>query len=106
MKKKLNLIIILLLLMGVYGLEACTPATVEEKTIKIGVIAPITGEISNVGQSTVNAVELAAEQINAEGGMELNGVKYKIVLIIEDNEDNEQKAVSVAQKLINQEEVD
>ncbi len=103
MKKKLNLIIILLLLMGVYGLEACTPATVEEKTIKIGVIAPITGEISNVGQSTVNAVELAAEQINAEGGMELNGVKYKIVLIIEDNEDNEQKAVSVAQKLINQE---
>ena len=102
MRKKFTIILSLFLLLFAQSLQGCAP---QEKEIRIGVIAPITGEIPFVGEATVNAVELAAQQINEEGGLVLDGVTHKITLIIEDNQDKEQQAVAVAQKLINQEDV-
>ncbi len=75
---------------------------VEEPTIRIGVIAPITGSIPIVGQSTVNAAQLAAQEVNDAGGLEVGGQKLKVELFIEDNQDRKETAVSAAQKLINQ----
>lgn len=103
MDRKLRLLLTFAILLGLGSLQACKPAAPEaQKEIKIGVIAPITGEISNVGQSTVNAAEMAVKEVNENGGLYVNGEKYQIVLVIEDNEDKEQSAVAAAQKLINQ----
>lgn len=86
-------------------LSCGTPA--EEETIKIGVIAPLTGSIPLVGEFTVNAAQLAVKEINDAGGLEVGQEgsakkKLEVELLVEDNEDKKESAVSAAQKLINQ----
>ena len=92
---------VMLLTMALAALASCG-APEEKEPIKIGVIAPLTGSIPVVGQSTVNAANLAIQEINDAGGLEVNGQKVKIELIVEDNQDRKESAVSAAQKLINQ----
>lgn len=74
--------------------------------IKIGVLAPISGQYAETsGLPMVDAVQLAADQVNEAGGLEVNGRQYKIVLVVEDDAANPETAVSAAQKLINQDDV-
>ncbi len=65
--------------------------------IKIGVIAALSGPIAFYGQTTLNGMKLAIEQINAQGG--INGQQIK--LIIEDNKGDSTESVTIAKKLIN-----
>jgi branched-chain amino acid transport system substrate-binding protein len=65
-------------------------------TIKIGVIAPLTGGPAVWGQGSVNMIKIASEEINSIGG--ING--KMIQLIIEDGKCDSQTAVAAAQKLI------
>ncbi|MEJ2207569.1 MAG: ABC transporter substrate-binding protein [Anaerolineae bacterium] len=88
-------------LLGLGGLVACGGSQ-EPQSIKIGVIAPLTGSIPVAGQSTVNAAQLAVQEINDAGGLSVDGQQLQIELLIEDNEDKKETAVSAAQKLINQ----
>ena len=74
-------------------------------TVKVGVIAELTGDIPAVGASCRNAAELAAREINDAGGLDLGGKKYKVKLFIEDNAGKAEQSVSAAQKLITQNEV-
>ncbi|OGV45500.1 MAG: ethanolamine utilization protein EutJ [Lentisphaerae bacterium GWF2_57_35] len=76
-----------------------------EPTIKIGVIAELTGDIPAVGASCKNAALQAVEEINAAGGVDVGGTKYKIDLKIEDNGSKADQAALCAQKLIAQERV-
>jgi branched-chain amino acid transport system substrate-binding protein len=73
----------------------------EEKEIKIGVIAALTGDAAIYGVPAVQGIELAAEEINARGG--INGKKIK--LIIEDSKCNPQFGVNAANKLISKDKV-
>ncbi len=84
---------------------ACNSQETQPEELKIGLIAPITGSIPAVGQSTVNAAELAVSEINEAGGLQVGDVQYTVTLVIEDNEDRAEAAVTAAQKLINQENV-
>ena len=74
-------------------------------TVKVGVIAELTGDIPAVGASCRNAAELAAREINDAGGLVLGGKRYKIKLFIEDNAGKADQSASAAQKLITQNEV-
>ena len=94
--------LILAIVLGLVLGTGCEPAIKAEKTIKIGVIAPITGSIPVVGQSTVNAAKLAVQEVNAAGGLEVGGQKIKVELFVEDNQDKKETAISAAQRLINQ----
>jgi branched-chain amino acid transport system substrate-binding protein len=87
------------------GLVACGLQPGQETEIRVGVIAPLSGDISNVGQSTTEAAQLAVQEVNDAGGLDVGGRKQKVVLVIEDNQDKAEVAVSAAQKLINQENV-
>jgi branched-chain amino acid transport system substrate-binding protein len=89
-------------LIGLLLLTKCSPKEETITQIRVGVIAPLTGSIPVVGQSTKNAAELAVKEVNEAGGLDVGGQKTEIVLFIEDNEDKEESAVSAAQKLINQ----
>ncbi|RME38373.1 MAG: ABC transporter substrate-binding protein [Thermoflexia bacterium] len=77
--------------------SACRPKGPE--TIKIGLNAELTGSIPVVGASCKNAAELAVEEVNNAGGLEVGGKKYKIELLVEDNEDKKESAAAAAQKL-------
>ncbi len=94
--KRLSLLIGLLVVMGLL-VTACRPRGPE--TIKIGLNAELTGGVPVVGASCKNGAELAVEEINNAGGLEVGGKKYKIELLIEDNEDKAESAAAAAQKL-------
>ncbi|MBI4456662.1 MAG: penicillin-binding protein activator [Acidobacteria bacterium] len=65
-------------------------------TIKIGVNQPLTGAVAASGNFVANGAKIAADEINAKGG--IGGTR--IELVIEDNKSNPTEAVAVAEKLI------
>lgn len=73
--------------------------------VVIGVIAPLTGDIPKVGQSTVEAANMAVEEINANCGLTIDDESYEVVIVIEDNESKAESSVSVATRLIVEENV-
>jgi branched-chain amino acid transport system substrate-binding protein len=81
----------------------CSPK--ESETIKIGINAPLTGDIPKVGEGTKFAAQMWLEDVNAAGGIEVGGKKYKVELIIEDNESKAESAVKANTKLITEDEV-
>ena len=66
------------------------------QTIKIGVNEPLTGAFAASGTYVVNGAKIAADEINAKGGV----LGKKIELVIEDNKSNPTEAAAVAEKLI------
>ncbi|MCA1849534.1 MAG: ABC transporter substrate-binding protein [Acidobacteria bacterium] len=69
--------------------------------IKVGVYGDLTGQTSSFGQSTKNGAQMAADEINAAGG--ING--RQVQLIHEDDQGEPGKAATVVAKLINQDQV-
>lgn len=60
------------------ALAGCTAQQAEPpKAIKIGLIAELTGDRSIVGVSCKNAAELAVQEVNDAGGLEVSMKKYK-----------------------------
>ena len=70
-------------------------------TIKIGLMAPLTGFAAADGASVLNSVKLAVERINSEGGV----VGKNVELIVYDDRADGKEAVAVARKLIQQDQV-
>ncbi|WP_022723131.1 ABC transporter substrate-binding protein [Rhodopseudomonas sp. B29] len=66
------------------------------ETIKIGVNEPLTGAFAASGTYVVNGAKIAADEINAKGGV----LGKQIELVIEDNKSNPTEAAAVAEKLI------
>lgn len=85
-------------------LTACTAGGGGD-VIRVGVIAELTGDIPAVGASCKNASEMAVQEINDAGGLDIGGKKYKIELYIEDNAGKADQSAAAAQKLITQQNV-
>jgi branched-chain amino acid transport system substrate-binding protein len=66
------------------------------QTIKIGVNQPLTGPFAASGNYVVNGAQIAADEINAKGGV----LGKKIELVVEDNKSNPTEAANVAEKMI------
>ncbi len=89
----------------VIGLIFIPSAWCKTKTIKIGINAPMTGDIPKVGEGTKFAAQMWLEDIKAAGGIEVGGKKYPVELVIEDNESKAESAVKVNTKMITEDEV-
>jgi len=101
---KKTLLIVTVISFFVAGLGVCAFAKGPE-SIRIGVNAPLTGDIPKVGEGTKFAAQMWLEDVNAAGGIEVGGKKYKVELIIEDNESKAESAVKATTKLITEEDV-
>jgi branched-chain amino acid transport system substrate-binding protein len=77
----------------------------KSDTIRIGVIAELTGDMPAVGESCKKAAEMAVKEVNDAGGLEVGGKKYKVELFVEDNAGKAEQSASAAQKLITQQKV-
>ncbi len=77
-----------------------TPALAKD-TIKIGAILAVTGPASFLGAPEAKTLQMLAEEINSQGG--ING--KKIELIIKDSGASPEKAISFAKQLIEEEKV-
>jgi branched-chain amino acid transport system substrate-binding protein len=80
---------------------AAVPTIVAADTIKIGVNEPLTGAVAASGNYVTNGARIAADEINAKGGL----LGQQVELIIEDNKSNPTEAVAAAEKLIVRDEV-
>ncbi len=70
----------------------------QDNVIKIGLIAPLTGDVKTFGESTKNGFLLAIEEVNARGG--INGKQIKT--FIQDDKNDPTEAQNAGSKLINQ----
>lgn len=90
-----------LLLAGVaIGCTQQLPPQPQPNEIRLGLIVSLTGDGTASGQSTVRGAELAAQEINDRGGLDVGDRRYRIMLQIEDDRDEVDVAVSAARKLI------
>ena len=91
------LIILALLLAG-----CTTQAVVEEiEEVRIGVLLPLSGQLSGFGEPALNAAELYFDEINGKGGVEGKPIKY----LVEDTGGDPETAARLARKLIEQDRV-
>jgi branched-chain amino acid transport system substrate-binding protein len=85
---------------------ACRPGREAQTTdssgdIPVGVFGALTGDQAAFGTSTVQGVTIAAEEINAAGGL----LGRKIRLVVEDDQGRPDEAASVVTKMITSDEV-
>ncbi|HML20585.1 MAG TPA: ABC transporter substrate-binding protein [Aggregatilinea sp.] len=106
-KRLVTLALTLVLLVGAIG-----PLTVAAQDdcdfsgeVVVGVIASLTGERPKVGQSTEEAAQMAADEKNAECGVQIGDENYEVVILIEDSESKAESAVAAATRLIVDEQV-
>ena len=91
-------------LLAATAIFAFSTASQAAENIKIGVVYPLTGPYAVAGEDCKRGMELAAEQINAAGGIKsLHGAK--IELVIGDSQSKPINATSEAERLITQEKV-
>ena len=76
-------------------------AYAQEKTIKVGVIQPMSGNLSPYSQEGQPAFEYIVKKINAEGGIKSMG-GAKIQLVIADDASQPARTASEARRLISQ----
>jgi branched-chain amino acid transport system substrate-binding protein len=76
-------------------------ASAQEKVIKIGALYPMTGRAGLYGLDSVDAAEMAVDEINAKGGV----AGYKLELLRTDSKAKADYSVMVAKRYIDQDKV-
>jgi len=82
------------------GLATARPAAADD--VKLGILFDVTGPIANFVPPILDAVKLAVDEVNANGGI-LNG--QKLQMIVGDTQGTAQGSVDAATKLVNVENV-
>ncbi len=77
-----------------------------ENEILVGVVQAQTGMYAAFGQGGIFGIKAAVDDINKAGGVKVGDVKKSIKLVIIDNESDPNKAGSLAENLIVQDQVD
>lgn len=85
-----------LLLSLILAIFVFSPACKKSQEVTIGVLFPLTGDAAAYGERGKNGVNLAVDEINAQGG--IKGRKLRV--IYEDSQANPRVGVSAIQKLI------
>jgi len=91
--------ILLIVVMTTVLISGCSGSNANE--IKIGVNYELSGQVATYGQSSVEGIELAIEEINKAGG--INGKQIKLVKV--DNKSEPSEATTVATRLMTQDKV-
>lgn len=91
MKKLFSLLVVLLLVCSVVGCKEK-----EAETIKLGSSGPLSGSVSIYGLAVKEGVELAVEEINAAGGVDVDGKMMKLELVDFVNDEADAKKAAAA----------
>src|SRR5437879_237000 len=72
----------------------------EAETLKLGVLATLSGAGTAWGIAMQGAAELAAEDVNSKGGLEVGGKKYRIEVIAYDDHYKAADALTAFNRLV------
>ncbi len=70
--------------------------------IRIGEVGPLSGGDAHLGKDNENGAMLAADEINAAGGVKLAGKSYHVEILAEDDKGDPREATLAAQKLVDE----
>ena len=70
------------------------------KTVKIGFLAPLTGDVAAWGKPGLDGCRIWGDWVNAAGGLKIGGDSYNVEFVAYDNEYDPGKARTGATKLI------
>jgi len=97
-------------IIGALLFSGCTeqPASESVESITIGVVASMSGPASTTGKDIWQSAELAAQEINAQGGVFVKDLNKKIpiTLVQGDDESTREGGIKAVSKLITQDNVD
>lgn len=91
----ITIIMSLLLVSPIYAQQ-------KAKILKVGYIGPLSGPVAKAGIDNKRSVELAADKINAAGGVKINGVAYKVKVIGYDDKSDAHAGIVAFDKLLKQ----
>ena len=77
---------------------AATPAAAQD-TIKLGLVAAMSGQSAKSGEAIVRGLTVAIDEVNAKGGL----LGRKVALLVRDDESNPAKGVVAARELVQRE---
>jgi branched-chain amino acid transport system substrate-binding protein len=80
------------------GKSGGTKTAAPARGIKLGLVAPLTGDVKTFGESTRNGFMLAVDEVNAAGGL----LGRKIVPVVADDKNDPTECANAGSKLINQ----
>ncbi|CAN5725004.1 ABC transporter substrate-binding protein [soil metagenome] len=86
-------------------LSAGLAAGAGAQTLKIGVIAALTGPGAPWGLAAQQGATILAAEVNAKGGLEVAGKKYKVDVVAYDDQYKATDAVAAYQRLVKQDDV-
>jgi branched-chain amino acid transport system substrate-binding protein len=95
-----------LLLLSVICAAACKKAPEGPAVISIGATLPLTGSESRIGGFYKEGYDLAFEEINAAGGITIDGKKVPLKLTLLDDTSTQATAASLADRLVSSDKVD
>lgn len=84
---------------AVLGISSLLSAQAAQPTLKIGVNGVMSGPAASWGLVNKYSAETTAAMINAQGGWDIGGVKYKIEIVSLDDKNDPKISVTNAEKL-------
>jgi branched-chain amino acid transport system substrate-binding protein len=97
-KRFIRMTVLLIALQLIWGLSFSSEAGAKE--LKIAVITALSGSGANWGRGILHGAELAADDVNAEGGLVVGGEKYTITLIPYDDKYTAQGGAAAVHKAV------
>src|SRR6188474_99824 len=88
----------LTLIAGLLAVSSCQPAGSGGDKVRVGVFMSLTGSTANFGISSVNGIKMAADEINAAGG--ING--KQVELLVQDDRSDASEAATIVTKFVTQ----
>jgi branched-chain amino acid transport system substrate-binding protein len=76
-----------------------TASWASAETLKIGVIAPLTGGGASWGMAAAQGTKILADDINAKGGLDVGGKKYHVEVIAYDDQYKAANAIAAYKRL-------
>jgi branched-chain amino acid transport system substrate-binding protein len=96
-----RILLSLLIVASLLTALACQPSGSGSDKVRIGVFMSLTGDTANFGISSTNGIKMAADEVNAAGG--ING--KQVELLIEDDRSDASEAATIVTKFVTQNQV-
>lgn len=101
MNKVITWIVVIVVVVGGIFFLNKGRAPKDTSPVKVGFIGPLTGDLGNVGKNAQAAVQIAVEEVNADGGV----LGRTLEVVYEDGQCGGAGAANAASKLINTDKV-
>jgi branched-chain amino acid transport system substrate-binding protein len=107
MRRRITLVLTALAVLAGAAASTGTRAggTPQARTLSLGFVGPLSGQIAMNGQLSSRGAQLAVDQINAAGGLRVRGVRYRLRLVLADDQTSPVDGLNAVSRLISRDKV-